>query len=153
MNIKDRISAALARLQTGNTLFSTPPHKTDVDIVLTDCQTEIANLTVQLAHANAAADLFQTQRDKFQGLYNELASQANKQIAQQGEIERIDAQDYADDYVFRGDSDYYPNEVERMLIQDALLGFECELQPFIEALKAAQLWQPIGPAAPTKGGA
>lgn len=51
-------------------------------------------------------------------------------------IDQIDAQEYADDYVFRGDFDHNPNEHEHMLITDALLGFECENQPFIAGLLA-----------------
>lgn len=74
-----------------------------------------------------------------------------------------DAQEYANDYVFRGGGDeYYPNAQEQELIQDALIGFEEEFNPIIDALtseveqlkaeierlKAAQEWQPIE-SAPT----
>ena len=50
--------------------------------------------------------------------------------------EQVDAQEYEDDYVFRGDFDHNPNEHEHMLITDALLGFECENQPFIAGLQS-----------------
>jgi hypothetical protein len=40
-------------------------------------QAEVMSLTEKLIHANAAADLFQTQRDLCRGLYNEMAVKAN----------------------------------------------------------------------------
>lgn len=37
---------------------------------------------------------------------------------------KIDVDEYADNYEFRGEDDYTPNEEERVLIRDALYGYE-----------------------------
>jgi len=71
-----------------------------------------------------------------QGCYENATDQAWWDEVRKIEPTKPDAQEYADDYTFRGDTDYSPNEQEQMLITDALLGFECEMSDYVKTLQA-----------------
>lgn len=64
-------------------------------------------------------------------------SQADTPVAITATPTKPDVQKYADEYVWRGDGgDYHPNQQEQQLIQDALIGFDDEVQSFIDQQQA-----------------
>ena len=76
MNIKTRIDVAIERIKRGQ-LTSTPPHATDVDVVLHDARSYISELENRLDVERACAERFKRDRNEFQRLYNDLATKAN----------------------------------------------------------------------------